>query len=171
MSNVHSFHPCELLEMQRKTKGLNKAGKSESWFRLLATKLIKDCLNFQCVNEKQKLFSEHILPDIYAWLQPFEVDRAEIILSCMNYAPQHNRETTRNMTHHTKESWKLKALALCIFWKASIPELGERPMVRGYFNWERCSHKAYSVNYFNYGTDSLICVLVALTHRLPSPRT
>lgn len=166
-----AFIPVSFSRCKGKQKASIRLANRKAGFGSLPLNWSKIVWISSCVNEKQKLFPEHILPDIYAWLQPFEVDTAEIRLFCMNYAPQQNRETTRNMTHHTKASWKLKALALCIFWEASIPELAERPMVRGYLKQERCSHKAYSAYYFNNGTDSLICVLVALTHRLPSPRT
>lgn len=170
MSNVHSLHPRELLKMQRKTKGLNKAGKSESWFRLLATKLIKDSLNSHlCKWKTETLLWTH--PSRYICLIAALWSRHS-----WNQIFLHELCTTAEQRDHSEcdSSYKrkLKApLALCIFWEASIPELGGRHMVRGYFNYERCSHKAYSASYFNNGTDSLICVLVALSHRLPSPLT
>lgn len=75
----------------RKTKGLlNKAGKSKSWLQLLATKLIKDSLNLQLYNEKQKLFSEQILPDLYPTATLWSWHSSNQIF-CMNYALQWNR--------------------------------------------------------------------------------
>lgn len=110
-----------------------------------------------CINEKQKLFSEHILPDTCAWLRAFEVNAAEIRFFAwvMYYSRTergplriwlivHKKANGTTCTVHFQggeHSW--------ISWEAH----GE--------GYERCSSKTHSVNDFINCTDLLICLLVA----------
>lgn len=78
MPNVHSHHSGGLLEIRENKRLKNKTGSWKAALSSLPLGWSKIVSVSICINEKQNSSLSKSF-QIYAWLQPFEVDTAEII--------------------------------------------------------------------------------------------
>lgn len=101
-----AFIPESFLRVKENKKGLTKAGKWKSRLHVLPLNWSKIVWVFSGINENQKLFSGKSF-QIYDWLQPFEVDTAEIrfFTWIMHYSRTEGRHT-QTMTHGARKSWR-----------------------------------------------------------------